>query len=57
MPPFVFVFLVHGGYHTTLSYDDVHDVFVLFTFAKVESDLVWYFVLRLNVSITLRSAY
>jgi len=40
MPPFVFVFLVHGGYHTTLSYDDVYDIFVLFTFAKVE--VIWF---------------
>jgi len=33
MLAFIFVFLVHGGYYTTLSYDVIHDVFVLFTFA------------------------
>jgi len=28
--------LVRGSYYTTLGYDVIYDVFVLFTFAKVE---------------------
>jgi len=28
-----FLHSVHGGYHTTLGYNVIHDVFVLFTFA------------------------
>ena len=27
---------MRGGYNTALSYDVIHDVFVLFTFAKVD---------------------
>ena len=31
---------IGGGYYTTLSYIVIHDVFVLFTFAKV--DVIWF---------------
>ena len=31
---------VCGRYYTALSYDVIHDVFVLFTFAKVE--VIWF---------------
>jgi len=34
------VWLVRGGYYTDLSYDVIHDVFVLFRFAKVE--VTWF---------------
>jgi len=34
MPAFIFVFLVSGSYYTDLSYNVVHDVFVVFTFTK-----------------------
>ena len=34
------VFLVHGSYYTAPSYDVIHDVFVLFTFAIVE--VIWF---------------
>ena len=30
------MFSVRGGCYTALSYDVIHDVFVVFTFAKVE---------------------
>jgi len=30
------IFFHHGSYYTTLSYDVIHDVFVLFTFVQVE---------------------
>ena len=36
MLAFIFVFLVRGDYYTALSYDVIHDVFVLFTFVKVD---------------------
>jgi len=31
---------IGGGYYTTLSYIVIHDVFVFFTFAKV--DVIWF---------------
>jgi len=31
---------VRGGYYTAVSYNVIHDLFVLFTFAKVEG--IWF---------------
>jgi len=47
---------VRGSYYTTLSYDVIHDVFVLFTFAKVE--VIWFDTLVSGQSLgLLRFAY
>ena len=35
-----FQYSVHGSYYTALSYDVIHDVFVLFSFTKVE--VIWF---------------
>jgi len=48
---FIFVFSVHGGYYTALSYDVSHDVFVSFTFANIE--MVWFDTLISDQSLAL----
>ena len=40
MLAFIFCVFFHGSYYTTLSFDIIRDVFVLFTFAKVE--VIWF---------------
>jgi len=35
-----FLHSVHGGYHTTLGYNVIHDVFVLFTFAYAKVEVI-----------------
>jgi len=42
MSVFIFVLSVCGGYYTALSNDFSHDVLVLFTFAEVEAEVVWF---------------
>jgi len=42
MSVFIFVLSVCGGYYTALSNDFIHDVLVLFTFAEVEAEVVWF---------------
>ena len=37
---YLFLRSVRGGYYTALSYDVVHDVFVLFTSVQVE--VIWF---------------
>ena len=56
MPVFIFVFSVHGGYYTALSYDVIHGVLVLFTFARVSSEL-FDTLFRPKFSVTSRYAY
>ena len=43
-----FLRLVRGGYYTALSFDIIHDVFVLFTFVKV--GVIWFDTLVSNQS-------
>jgi len=36
---------VCGSYFTSISYDVIHDVFVLFTFAYAKAELIWFDIL------------
>ena len=47
----VCVCVVSGGYYTDLSYDVVHDVFVVFTFTKAE--VIWFDTSILDQSLAL----
>jgi len=42
MPTCVFVFSVGGGYYTTLNYDIIYDVFVLFKLHLLKQMLIWF---------------
>jgi len=33
---------VRGGYYTTLSYEVINDVLVLFTFANAKTEVTWF---------------
>jgi len=51
MLAFIFCVFFHGSYYTTLSFDIVRDVFVLFTFAEVE--VIWFDTLVSDQSLAL----
>ena len=40
--PLFFVPSVRGGYYTTLSYHIIHEVFVVFIFAKAKVEVIWF---------------
>jgi len=45
---------VCGSYYTALSFDVIHDIFVLFTSAKAKVEVIWFDTLVLDQRLALR---
>jgi len=45
---------VCGSYYTALSFDIIHDIFVLFTCAKAKVEVIWFDTLILDQRLALR---